>query len=229
MTNRVSNKYMGKVLRSVFLGGVSTLALGAFAAPVMAQDTPQLRPPLPTTGTVVVITGIRGSLQRSMNIKKNADGVVDGISAEDVGKYPDTNLADSLQRVTGVSINRVNGEGQQITVRGFGPSYNSTTVDGRIMPASGIGVIGGGQNADSGQGNSRAFDYSNIASDGVGAVQVYKTRRADQNSGGIGASINVVTLQPLAHPGQQGSLTIKGLTNDHPGPRHGSVEEEHHA
>ncbi|WP_443749885.1 TonB-dependent receptor [Asticcacaulis solisilvae] len=202
-----------KSVRAVVLTGVSTLALVTMAAPVFAQTAPAAK----ADSDVVVVTGLRGSLQRAMNIKKNADGVVDGISAEDVGKYPDTNLADSLQRVPGVSINRVNGEGEQLTVRGFGPGYNSTTVDGRIMPASGIGVIGGGQGADSGQGNSRAFDFSNIASDGVGAVQVYKTGRADVASGGIGATVNVVTLQPLLHPGSAGSLTIKGLTNDHPG------------
>ncbi|MGN6365605.1 TonB-dependent receptor [Asticcacaulis taihuensis] len=204
------------MLRTAFLGGVSTLAICAIAAPSFAQDAAPAAAPADDS-TVIVVTGIRGSLQRSMNIKKNADGVVDGISAEDVGKYPDTNLADSLQRVTGVSINRVNGEGQQITVRGFGPGYNMTTVDGRIMPASTIGVIGGGQGADSNQGNTRAFDFSNIASDGVSAVQVYKTGRADLNSGGIGATINVATLQPLAHSGSKGSITVKALTTDHPG------------
>ncbi|WP_170828218.1 TonB-dependent receptor [Asticcacaulis taihuensis] len=208
------------MLRTAFLGGVSTLAICAIAAPSFAQDAAQDAAPAAAPAddsTVIVVTGIRGSLQRSMNIKKNADGVVDGISAEDVGKYPDTNLADSLQRVTGVSINRVNGEGQQITVRGFGPGYNMTTVDGRIMPASTIGVIGGGQGADSNQGNTRAFDFSNIASDGVSAVQVYKTGRADLNSGGIGATINIATLQPLVHSGSKGSFTVKALTTDNPG------------
>ena len=218
MTSRVQGKRAGDLLRTAFLGGVSTLALCAIAAPSFAQDAaPAAAPAAADDGTVVIVTGIRGSLQRSMNIKKNADGVVDGISAEDVGKYPDTNLADSLQRVTGVSINRVNGEGQQITVRGFGPGYNMTTVDGRIMPASTIGVIGGGQGADSNQGNTRAFDFSNIASDGVSAVQVYKTGRADLNSGGIGATINIATLQPLVHSGSKGSITVKALTTDNPG------------
>jgi TonB-dependent receptor len=206
------------MLRGAVLGGASTLAIIAFAGPAMAQNAaPAAAPAAKDDSTVVVVTGIRGSLQRSMNIKKNADGVVDGISAEDVGKYPDTNLADSLQRITGVSINRVSGEGEQVTVRGFGPGYNSVTVDGRIMPASAIGVIGGGQGADLAVGNTRAFDFSQIASDGVQAVQVYKTGRADIDSGGIGATINVATLQPLAHAGSQGSITVKALTNDNPG------------
>ena len=215
MTSNSRRTIKDKALRAAFLGGASTLALCAFAAPTFAQTAAApAAPAAQDDSTVVVVTGIRASLQRSMNIKKNSDGVVDGISAEDIGKYPDTNLADSLQRVTGVSINRVNGEGEQITVRGFGPGYNMTTVDGRIMPASTIGVIGGGQGSDSNQGNTRAFDFSNIASDGVQAVQVYKTGRADIPAGGIGATINLATLQPLIHPGSEGSITIKGLTSD---------------
>ncbi len=217
MRQKVNGTYTRGLLRSAVLCGASSMAIIAFAGPAMAQTAPAAAPAAKDDSTVVVVTGIRGSLQRSMNIKKNADGVVDGISAEDVGKYPDTNLADSLQRVTGVAINRVNGEGEQVTVRGFGPGYNSITVDGRIMPATAIGVIGGGQGADGAQGNTRAFDFSQIASDGVQAVQVYKTGRADIDSGGIGATINVATLQPLAHPGQQGSITVKALTNDNPG------------
>ena len=72
----------------------------------------------------VVVTGIRASLQRSMDIKRDAKGIVDGISAEDIGKFPDTNLAESLQRITGVAIERDRGEGSKITVRGFGPDFN---------------------------------------------------------------------------------------------------------
>ena len=68
----------------------------------------------------IVVTGIRASLERSIEIKRNSTGIVDAISAEDIGKFPDTNLAESLQRITGVSIDRVNGEGSTVTVRGFG-------------------------------------------------------------------------------------------------------------
>ena len=84
----------------------------------------------------VVVTGLRGSLKASMEIKRDATGVVDAISAEDIGKFPDTNLAESLQRITGVSIDRVNGEGSAITVRGFGPGFNLVTLNGRQLPAA---------------------------------------------------------------------------------------------
>ena len=71
---------------------------------------------------VIEVTGIMSSLTRSMSVKRNTSGVVDVISAEDMGKFPDTNLAESLQRITGVTVSRSNGEGSQITVRGFGPN-----------------------------------------------------------------------------------------------------------
>ena len=204
------------VLRTMILCGVSSIAL---AGPALAQTAngDGGAAAKKDDSTVVVVTGIRGSLQRAMNIKKNADGVIDGISAEDLGKYPDTNLADSFQRIPGVSINRVNGEGEQVTVRGFGPGYNAVTVDGRTMPATSIPLIGGDQNGEFSAGNTRAFDFSNLASDGVQAVEVYKTGRADVEPGGIGASINVQTLQPLAHAGFDASMTVKGLANSDPG------------
>ena len=114
-------------------------------APVdQAQQTEEQRPttanstaadaPPGVAGNDIVITGIRASLRQSMDIKKNSQGVVDAISAEEMGKFPDTNLAESLQRITGVSIDRSNGEGSFVTVRGFGPEYNLVLLNGREMP-----------------------------------------------------------------------------------------------
>lgn len=131
----------------------------------------------------IVTTGIRGSLNRSMDIKRNSSGVVDAISAEDIGKFPDANLAESLQRVTGVSIDRQRGEGSQVTVRGFGPEYNLVTINGRQMPTH--------------SGVNRSFDFNDLASEGVAGVQVYKTGRADVPSGGVGSTINISTPEPL--------------------------------
>ena len=81
----------------------------------------------------VVVTGIRGSLERSTELKRNASQVMDAVSAEDVGKFPDQNIADSLQRITGVAIDRNGGEGQFITVRGLGPEFNTVLINGRVM------------------------------------------------------------------------------------------------
>ncbi|MBU2869594.1 TonB-dependent receptor [Colwellia sp. E2M01] len=135
---------------------------------------------------VIQVTGIVGSLGKSMNLKRNASGVVDAISSEDMGKFPDTNLAESLQRITGVSVSRSNGEGSQVTIRGFGPDYNLITLNGRQMPAT---------------GNSRSYNLENISSEGISTLEVIKTARAETASGGIGGVVNIVTLKPFDSPG----------------------------
>lgn len=161
----------------------------------------------------IVVTGIRASLERSIEIKRNNNGVVDAISAEDIGKFPDTNLAESLQRITGVSIDRTNGEGSQVTVRGFGGGFNLVTLNGRTMPTANVATVGGDQSSDTAGGTSRSFDFSNLASEGVTTLEVYKTGRAAVPSGGIGATINVKTRHPLdaRESGFSGSIGVKGV------------------
>ena len=158
----------------------------------------------------VVVTGIRGSMQASMNVKREAVGVVDAISAEDIGKFPDTNLAESLQRITGVSIDRVNGEGSRVTARGFGPGFNLVTLNGRAMPTADVVVVGSGGDGEYGTFTSRAFDMSNLASEGVAGIEVFKTGKAAQPSGGIGATINVKTWRPLDSR-SQASFGVKAM------------------
>ncbi len=179
------------------LAATMSLALGAvYAGPNWAQETDDPESEQPDV-EVIEVSGIRGSLTKSMLIKRSSNGVVDAISAEDIGKFPDTNLAESLQRITGVSIDRTNGEGSRVTVRGFGPDYNIVTLNGRQMPAA----AGGG----------RSFDFGNLASEGVAAVEVYKTSRAAQPTGGIGSTINLVTAKPLSNPGRKASVGAKGV------------------
>jgi TonB-dependent receptor len=184
-------------------------------APVaaLAQSAPaQADTPTTDGQDEIVVSGIRASLERGVEIKRNSSGVVDAISAEDIGKFPDTNLAESLQRVTGVSINRTNGEGSLVTVRGFGPSYNLITLNGRTLATSTVQVVGGDENADGAQGTSRSFDFSNLSSEGVRTLEVYKTGRAAIPSGGIGATINVVTRRPLDGAGGfNGSIGAKAV------------------
>ena len=136
----------------------------------------------------VVVTGVRRSLETSLDLKRGARGLVDGIVAEDIGKFPDTNLAESLSRISGVSIERSNGEGTRITVRGIGPDFNLVLLNGRQMPGSSF---------DGGAPASRSFDFSNLASDGIAALEVYKTSRASSPTGGMGATVNVRTQRPF--------------------------------
>ncbi|RYD25354.1 MAG: TonB-dependent receptor, partial [Lysobacteraceae bacterium] len=118
--------------------------------------------------------------------------------------FPDTNLAESLQRITGVSIDRSNGEGQFVTVRGFGPEYNLVTLNGRQLATS---IIGDGNSAPV----SRSFDFANLASEGVAALEVYKSGRASVPSGGIGSTINIRTPRPFDKMGLRGSLSARGV------------------
>jgi len=154
------------------------LALGAVTiAPVHAQVNQD------EVIEEVVVTGIRSSLAHSANIKRQSRGVVEAITAEDIGKFPDTNLAESLQRITGVSIDRSRGEGSKVTVRGFGPEFNLVTLNGRQMPTH--------------SELSRSFDFADLASEAISAVEVYKTSNATLPTGGIGSTINIKTNRPL--------------------------------
>ncbi|ATY34355.1 TonB-dependent receptor [Sphingomonas psychrotolerans] len=157
-----------------------------------------------------MVTGIRASLDQAIAIKRNSAGVVDAISAEDIGKFPDTNLAESLQRITGVSITRANGEGSQVAVRGFSGGFNLVTLNGRQLPSTSIDTSTGNAFA---RGTGRSFDFQNLASEGVATLEVYKTGRSNIPSGGIGASINVVTRRPLdaREDGFSGSIGAKAL------------------
>ncbi len=194
-------------LKQLFVG-VSALALIGAPGIAYAQDTGGTPPATPDSSASssddIVISGIRASLKRSMDLKRDAQGVVDAISAEDIGKFPDTNLAESLQRITGVSIDRSNGEGQFVTVRGFGPEYNLVVLNGRQMPTS---YLGDGLSAP----GSRNFDFSNLASEGVASLEIYKSGRATVPSGGIGSTIIIRTPRPFDKPGLRGSISVKGV------------------
>ncbi|MFS1701885.1 TonB-dependent receptor [Alteromonas sp. AMM-1] len=189
--------------QSMVTKAVSVLLGTATVFPVVAQSADPVE--------VIEVTGLRSSLAEAASIKRESIGVVDAISAEDIGKFPDTNLAESLQRITGVSISRTNGEGNEITVRGFGGSNNMITLNGRMMPAA--QTYGGGSGADGTTrgGSTRAFDFANLASEGIRGVEVYKTSKADIATGGIGATVNIKTARPLDTPGVRATVGAKAV------------------
>ncbi len=180
-------------------------AAGAGGALAQQAPAPAAAASAPAAGEPqrVIVTGIRSALETSLDLKRDNQGIVDGISAEDIGKFPDTNLAESLQRISGVSIDRSIGEGSRVTVRGVGPDFNLVLLNGRQMPASSI--------ADTTAPTSRAFDFANLASESIAGIEVYKTSRAASPTGGIGATINIKTARPLDNPGQHGSLGVKAV------------------
>ena len=150
----------------------------------------------------VVVTGIKKSLISAIDIKRNNVGVVDAITAEDFGKFPDNNLAESLARVVGIGIDRSNVEGERVAVRGFGPELNLVTLNGRQMPTV-PGQWGGG----------RSFNFGDISSHGIAAVEVYKSTNSSLPSGGIGSTINMVTTKPLSIDGSLSSFSIDVLND----------------
>lgn len=189
------------MMKKTRLAGAIAVSLSAAMTPAMAQEADAAQQTLDDNGQpveVIEVQGIRGSMIRSMDLKRSSNGVMDAISAEEMGKFPDTNLAESLQRITGVSVSRSNGEGSQITVRGFGPEFNLITLNGRQMP---------------GTGYTRSYSLENLSSEGVSALEVYKTARAENPSGGLGATVNIVTTKPLSQPGQRFSIMGKGIND----------------
>jgi len=204
--SRAEDTYMNSKFKKRFkstamftiVGGV--IIINPAYAQDPAQPAPQTQTDDATTLDTVVVTGMRSSLDQSMNIKRDTHGIVDAISAEDIGKFPDTNLAESLQRITGISIERRDGEGATVTARGFGPDFNMVTLNGRQIPgADGFGS-GGLEIGGVGSG-TRGFNFAQLSSDAISGVTVYKTGRANTPSGGIGATIDILTDRPFYHDG----------------------------
>lgn len=138
----------------------------------------------------LVVTGIRASLQQSIEAKREAEGVVEVITAEDVGKFPDKNVAESLQRVTGITIQRDFGEGERVAIRGTAPNLNLTLLNGHAVATADWFILD--------QLNAtRSFNFLMLPSEIVGRVEVFKSPQADLEEGGIGGTVNVVTRRPL--------------------------------
>jgi len=175
---------------------VTLLALSiglALSGTTLAQD------PAPTAATdldTVTVTGYRASVEKALDIKRSESGVVDAIVAEDIGKFPDLNLAESLQRVPGVVITREAGEGRNISVRGLGPDFTRVRINGmEALTTVGAGDQSGGTN------RGRGFDFNVFASDLFSQLIVRKTASADVEEGSLGATVDLRTARPFDYDG----------------------------
>ena len=168
----------------------------AVAAPASAQDG---QGAVADDENVIVVTGFRRSLEDSIGVKRDAPGVVDAVSSEDVGKFPDTNVAEALQRITGVAIDRSGGEGQFITVRGLGPEFNAVLLNGRTIATDNDG---------------REFSFDVLSSDIIQRAEVFKTGQPNLQSGGIGSVVNISTAKPLDRPGLNATISAAGIYED---------------
>tara|TARA_R110001583_G_scaffold561_14_gene5059 strand:+ start:15691 stop:18357 length:2667 start_codon:yes stop_codon:yes gene_type:complete len=189
MTTSIGSKFIKRSAIAIAVAGAFTNA-SAFAAQTdeKANET-----------EIIIVTGIRSSLKASMLNKREAINVSDGITAEDLGKFPDQNVAESLQRITGVSIDRSGGEGQYVSVRGFGPQFNMVTVNGRQMATENSG---------------REFSFDTLAAELITGADVYKSPTAAMQEGGIGATINIKTARPFDFDGFKAAGSVKGLYDE---------------
>ncbi len=196
------------------------LTLSALSAPAIAQvqeESGATLPVEPTTTTPmapdaeaasvqdIVVTGYRASLRNAINIKRLSDVQVDAITAEDIADFPDTNLAESLQRLPGVSIDRDNGEGRSITVRGLGGDFNRTRLNGLEALAT-----AGSNDAGTSPNRSRSFDYNTFASELFSSLKVQKTPSAETDEGSLGATIDLVTGKPFDYKKGAFALSTEG-------------------
>ena len=221
------------IRKTILACGVSVLAIST-AAPALAQDATASDPqtaqqtkvtPNQVAGPVgpaqaregqdgaIVVTGIRASIQASLNQKKRNDMVSEVITAEDIGKFPDKNVADSLGRLTGVNVVTGSaaaggfGENSSVSIRGTDPTLNLTLLDGHSIATGDWFVL------DQTSGG-RSFDFSLLPSEIVGKLEVYKSSQADLPEGGIGGTVNLHSRMPLDLPSGTATVTAQANYND---------------
>jgi len=158
----------------------------------------------------VLVTGFRGSLAEARDLKRHAPNVRESIMAEDIGKFPDLNIAEAIQRVPGVAISREGGEGRNITLRGFAPQFTRTTLNGMEVPAGSDGLDSGGITVNSG----RAFDFHVFASELFNRVDIHKTQTASLEEGGIAGTVALYSAKPFDYEGFNSSVSLQGGYND---------------
>jgi TonB-dependent receptor len=173
--------------------GASIMALStAMAGAAHAQAHPA--DPPADQGEVVVVTGFRGSLAASIETKREDNAISDSITAEDIADFPDLNLAESLQRVPGVQIDRDGGEGRTINVRGLSSDF----VRVRLNGLEALATTGG---RDGRQNRNRAFDFNVFASELFNSIKVSKSQSAEVEEGSLGATVDLTTARPFDYSG----------------------------
>ncbi|MEO7497636.1 MAG: TonB-dependent receptor [Massilia sp.] len=185
---------------SVVVSALFPLAMGGSA---LAQTTP------PADSATVVVTGFRASLQSSLAVKKEANSIVDVIKAEDIGKFPDNNLSESMQRIPGVAIDRDAGEGRMITVRGLGGQFVRTQLNGMEALAT-----TGGRDSSGGANRDRGFDFNVFAAELFSSIKVTKSMSAEIEEGSLGTAVDLTTPRPFDYKGFAMGGSFTGQWND---------------
>jgi len=186
-----------RLTKSLLSQGIALALLAPAAA--WAQAPSNQSSETPEDLQTVIVSGVRASLGRAVELKRNAGTVQDSISAVELGKFPDDNVADSLSHITGVAITRTaGGEGQKVSVRGLGPEYTLTTFNGRILATDGAG---------------RDFAYDVLPADVISGADVIKGAQASLSEGAIGGLVNLRSASPFDQTGQHGAARMEGDRN----------------
>jgi len=181
-------------------GPVATSTTSIAAAADAAQATPQTDTAGADAQNEITVTGYRQSIASALTAKRNDIRITDGISSEDIGKFPAQNITEAIQRIAGVQMSNINGRGSTISIRGLGPQYARTTINGQTFAS-----------ADFKDG----FRYDIIQTDLASAIQVIKSPTADMDTGGLAGTVNIDTVKPLAYKGPSFIAGIKGYYSDY--------------
>ena len=159
---------------------------GAASAEVAAQtasaDTGASPSPQADESSTIIVTGFRASLQNAINKKKQSDQIVESVSAEDIGKLPDASIGESIARLPGVTSQRLSGRADVISIRGFGPDYSTTLLNGREQTST---------------GDNRAVQFDQYPAEVINQVNVYKTPMASVIGQGVAGTVDLRTIRPL--------------------------------
>jgi iron complex outermembrane receptor protein len=177
-------------------GGTLALVAAAFAAmPAVAQDAPA---PAGEDSQTVVVTGIRRGIQDAITAKKRSTQIVEAVSAEDIGKLPDASIAESLARLPGLAAQRTNGRAQTLSIRGLGPDYTVTTMNGREQVST---------------NDNRSVEFDQYPSELISQVLIYKTPNASMTTQGIAGTADLQTVRPLAYGKRAAAINIRREMN----------------
>ncbi|KQY49313.1 TonB-dependent receptor [Lysobacter sp. Root494] len=186
---------------------VTALLAVLYAPGAMAQEQPSApeanKDPTATDLDTVTVTGYRYSIEKSLDQKRNANAIVEVITAEDVSKFPDKNVADALQRVPGVVITRSGGEGKSVSVRGLAPGLTLTQLNGNYIASS-----------ETNDEASRSFNYTLLPANMLSQAELFKTPEARIDEGGIGGTVILHTRRPLDLESNSGFVSLEGTYSD---------------
>ncbi len=192
--------------KKLIASSIAVVLGGGLSIPLYAKEEPK-SDKAEADEKVVVVTGFRGSLRENLNRKRFANAVVDVITATDIGKFPDKNMAESLSRVTGISITRDFGEGEKISIRGSDPTKNRTLLNGQNVASADWFVL---------DEPTRSFNYTLLPSEVVGSLEVYKSPTASLDEGSIGGTVILNTRKPFDQDANSVFLSAEAQYSDLP-------------